>query len=396
MTDYLYEHFYDHTSKSLNGEKLWNAIQPHVERGDVSIHHGEGDREGLVLATYTRDYQYMHHSIDWEPLVKNCRGIIFDTTNNYTIVALPFPKFFNYGEGGIHLPPEGASIEAVYEKVDGSLGICFFWHDKWHITTRGSLNSDIGAEAQILLNEMLVHPPSEGDKQYTYMFEIILPDNRICVDYGSERKLVYLGARKISNAKCLYGNEWMLISTCLFDVIRQCKDAAKWYDIEYTVKGIGEFINRFKGNEFEGVVAIIGGIPYKFKGEDYKRLHWLMSTLTFNQVLAHYQKGELAEFRRSFDEELLPIFDKFVKLIDDRVDELVDRLVTFFSKSMPSGMSRKELALWLAAYHKGDARTKYIFKYLDYNFDAQQMRPHFLKDLSASDFDAEDKMKCID
>ena len=56
--------------------------------------------------------------------------------------------------------------------VHNSLGICFHWKGKWHITTRGSLNSDIGEIAQKMLDEFGGIP--EGVcKDDTILFEII-------------------------------------------------------------------------------------------------------------------------------------------------------------------------------------------------------------------------------
>jgi len=173
--EYLREHFWDANAKCLDGMALWKALQPYIVRGELVVNHGKGAREGLLLVTYSKTYQYEHNSVAWDPLVRHCRGIIFDAYDHdypHRIVALPFSKFFNYGEGGIHYPSEGARLESVYEKVDGSLGICFYWKGKWHVTTRGSLNSDIGAVAQEMFDEICDNlPVLETDK--TYLFEII-------------------------------------------------------------------------------------------------------------------------------------------------------------------------------------------------------------------------------
>lgn len=117
--EYLKEHFWNEETKCIDGSALWTALQPYITKGELVVNVGKEDRTGLVLVTYSKTYQYEHNKVDWDPLVKQCRGIIFDTTDNYKIVALPFPKFFNYGEGGIHYPSQGAKLEGVYEKVDG-------------------------------------------------------------------------------------------------------------------------------------------------------------------------------------------------------------------------------------------------------------------------------------
>jgi RNA ligase len=171
--NYLAQHFWNYETNSIDGLALWNALQPHIKKGELIVNVGQGERQGLVLVTYSKTYQYEHNAVHWDPLVQHCRGIIFDATDGYKIIALPFSKFFNYGEGNIHYPSAGATIDEVFEKADGSLGICFFWHNKWHVTTRGSLNSDIGIVGQKIFDELVVSEKAVLLPKNTYLFEII-------------------------------------------------------------------------------------------------------------------------------------------------------------------------------------------------------------------------------
>jgi len=168
----LGQQFWNHETNSTDGWKLWNALRPDIDKGELVVNIGQGKREGLKLVTYSKTYQYEHNSVPWDPLVQHCRGIIFDATDDYKIVALPFSKFFNYGEGGIHYPSQGAEIEQVWTKYDGSLFIIFHWKDKWHGTTRGSLNSDIGTVGQQILDEYITNG-TKLDTSKTYLAELI-------------------------------------------------------------------------------------------------------------------------------------------------------------------------------------------------------------------------------
>lgn len=170
--NYLMQHFWNDDDNRIDGKKLWDAVQPHIANGDLIVNFGQGEREGLVLITYSKLYPYSRYGIMWEPLMEQCRGIIFDAYDNYKIIALPFKKFFNYGEGDVHYPSDGARITGIFTKEDGSLGVAFYWHDKWHITTRGSLNSDIGMIAQNMLEEF-GGIPETASKNQTIMFEIV-------------------------------------------------------------------------------------------------------------------------------------------------------------------------------------------------------------------------------
>lgn len=120
--NYLAQHFWNLETNCIDGLKLWNALQPHIAKGELIVNEGKGERQGLKLVTYSKTYQYEHNAVAWDPLVQHCRGIIFDasdTLSPYRIVALPFSKFFNYGEGGIHYPAAGAEIEQIWTKYDG-------------------------------------------------------------------------------------------------------------------------------------------------------------------------------------------------------------------------------------------------------------------------------------
>ena len=386
--EYLKEHFWNEETKCIDGIMLWDALKPYITRGELVVNLGKEDREGLALVTYSKTYQYEHNKVDWDPLVKQCRGIIFDTNDNYKIVALPFPKFFNYGEGGIHLPSAGAHLEGVYEKVDGSLGICFYWHGKWHVTTRGSLNSDIGAVAQKMFDEKLNVVPRLEDRKYTYLFEIIYPENRICVDYGDIRKLIYLGCRKNTNAQIMYGNFWMLCSTCMFDIPRTF-ESATFYDI-CDLDNLKAFINSRKGDRFEGTVGHWSdGTVSKFKSDDYMRLHRIISSFTFKRVLESMQEGTSQNVRMALPEELLEEFDKYFSMITARVDKIAEQVQRVVHNAPKD--SRKEFALYLQSYYKGTEVIRFAFRFLDLNCDLEALSDIILKSLEHTDFVVEEE-----
>lgn len=82
----------------------------------------------LRIYNDTAKAQYDHV---WNPATLTCRGVI--TNENGTIVARPFPKFFNL-EQVETLPNEPFE---VHEKLDGSLGILYWVGNEPSIATRG-------------------------------------------------------------------------------------------------------------------------------------------------------------------------------------------------------------------------------------------------------------------
>lgn len=134
----------------------------------------------------------------WNEVTTNCRGLIYDTST-LQIVARPFPKFFNYEE----LPPNFIDLDAsveVTDKMDGSLGILYYdERGVPAIATRGSFTSDQAIHATGVLRKK--YKNFKPLKDFTYLFEIVYPGNRIVLNYGEVDDLVLLGAVNIRTGK---------------------------------------------------------------------------------------------------------------------------------------------------------------------------------------------------
>lgn len=169
--------------------------------------------EPLAILNYTQRTQFDRV---WNPVTRQCRGLIYNFETG-TVVARPWPKFFNYGEheesvkydlathrkvypesDGHHLLDPNAGV-IVTDKLDGSLGILYPTSDGHAIATRGSFTSDQALHATEVWRErysksIAVHLAAPGPAWgFTYLFEIIFPQNRIVVDYGGLDDLVLLG-----------------------------------------------------------------------------------------------------------------------------------------------------------------------------------------------------------
>ena len=81
----------------------------------------------------------------------------------------------------------------IYEKLDGSLIILFHYQGEWEVASRGNFASEKAQMARVLLANYHTDLGTL-DREYTYLFEIIYPSNRIVVDYGSAQRLVLLAA----------------------------------------------------------------------------------------------------------------------------------------------------------------------------------------------------------
>lgn len=156
----------------------------------------------LALFNYTESCAYEGV---WNPTTRACRGLILDLDCN--VVALPFPKFFNYGEP--NAPDLDLDAEVVVtDKQDGSLGILYPGsRGDWAVATRGSFTSEQALHATAVWRDRYetVWEPPAG---VTCLFEIIYPSNRIVVDYGDLDDLVLLGARDIGTGACVEVTDW--------------------------------------------------------------------------------------------------------------------------------------------------------------------------------------------
>lgn len=142
----------------------------------------------LIIWNYANLCQY--DGGHWDDITLSCRGLVTDTEGN--IVSKGFSKFFNYSEGKTNIPEKIDYIE-VWEKMDGSYIGLFYYGDDWILNSKGSFTSEQVEWAKEILLE------GEFDlttlnRNYTYCFELIYPENRIVCDYGDEKALYFLSA----------------------------------------------------------------------------------------------------------------------------------------------------------------------------------------------------------
>lgn len=135
------------------------------------------------------------------PIVKECRGLII-RESDYHPVCIPFYKFGNYGEG--YVDKIDWNTARVQEKVDGSL-IKVWYDNEWHVSTNGTIDASkaplqsdmVYKNYYELFQEAAKNSNLDMDKlnkDYTYMFELTSPYNRIVVPY-SKTELYHIGTR---------------------------------------------------------------------------------------------------------------------------------------------------------------------------------------------------------
>jgi RNA ligase len=306
------------------------------------------DFDGLLVFNYNQMAQYAE---EWNAFEIMSRGLIIDSKTG-EIVARSFDKFFNWGERGIFTT---VPIVSITEKMDGSLGILYRRDWKHRIATRGSLESEQAIWATEYLNQnyKLDNLPIE----YTLLFEIIYPANRVVVNYGERQDLVLLAARnRFMGHHLEYARVRALAHRYGFSLP---------YDGVYSHgSSVDELLANVEllGENEEGYVAeFADGQRFKFKGQQYLRLHKLLTRLSFKNVLKAIEGGELIQFLEGIPDEFLAQTKDWIAEITHTVALEIRRLNEIFEQAPKE--TRKDFALWVMANHKADSR--YLFVLMD-------------------------------
>jgi len=258
------------------------------------------------IYNYTAKTQYEGF---WNEWTMQCRGLILDDRGN--IIAKPFPKFFNIQEYCDSSPLGTLPIKSdekfeLFEKIDGSLGIQYQMPDgEWRIATRGSFESEQAKVATEILHRRYVPGGFfEFRNGYTYLWEIIYPENRIVIDYGSIIDIVLLGV--VNN---LTGKEWDYDFTlCNF-----CGGTTR-IDAIPLVRKYGEFtlneIPKIDEHNKEGfVLKTKNDFRVKLKFDEYRRLHKLITGVSTKTI------WELLKDEKPIGDLLDRVPDEFYKWV---------------------------------------------------------------------------------
>jgi RNA ligase len=272
-----------------------NILNDYLEKGLVV----KNDHPTLPLSiwNYSRTCQYEGN---WDNITKMCRGLILDKEGN--VVAKAFDKFFNYEELTLNDIPE-ESFE-VFEKLDGSLGILFWYQGKWILASRGSFVSDQSVKAmEILKSKYNVESIPKG---YTTLVEIIYPENRIVCSYDDEQLVVLSMFSTISGKEMGYDTLLSISEESKMPVVKKY-DGITDYD---TLK------SQINGNREGYVIRFKNGFRMKIKGEEYVRLHRILTGFSNVDIWEYLKDG------KDLDELLDRVPDEFDLWVKNTVKDL--------------------------------------------------------------------------
>lgn len=293
--------------------------------GDLELKHAvKARRHGRYPELVLLKYDQIESDFS-QQLVRECRGLILNSSRDWDIIAYPYDKFFN------HLEPLAAKLDwstaKVWEKADGSLLTLFHYQADWHVATSGTPDAetpinDFGVTFKDLFWETWAEVAFPLYPDYCYMLELCGPLNRVVVPH-QETSLYLHGVRDMTTLEELDVARWETVASLprRFDLssAEACRAAA-------------EALDPLKQ---EGFVCCDAGFNrVKVKSPRYVELHHAKDGASVRALAEIVRRGETAEVAAHFP-ELRQRFDDLRQAYDglcirileawDRVKGIADR-----------------------------------------------------------------------
>ena len=265
-----------------------------------------------------------------EPMVKEARGIIFFRPT-WDVVCFPFTKFFNESEE--HAAKLDESELHIYQKVDGSLAKVWYFEGSWHLSSNSiidasEVNLSSGVNFQTLFMRCLAHYgldwesfTSDLNPDYTYMYEIASPDNRVVIEY-KDYYLFYLGQRNIHT----YVEEYVPDSR--IDNVK----VYKFNSIEEIIAAAKELPDSEEGY----VVRDKNWNRVKIKNPTYFMLHKIANNgkPDFLQYVLEHNEDELLAYFPNYKTDIEKV-KEYLRLLERRAYMHIERLSVYYSLTRP-------------------------------------------------------------
>lgn len=303
-----------------------------------------------------------------EQIVQECRGLILNSLDSWEIVAWPYQKFFNYGEG--HAPEIDWDSMKVYEKLDGSLMTLYWYGGKWKVASSG--NPDAGGQVfstgsnpttfkylfWLVWKELKYDMPYSCARNCTFMFELMTPINKVVVHHN-KRRLVLHGIRNN-----LSGQEF------------EPEGAATWYNWEicktYMMNSIEQVVHnsgQLNPIHQEGYIVVDKHFNrVKIKSPQYVALHHMKSSMSPRGLLQIVRCNEMDEFLVHFPEYEKPYnvikaeFDRVVTELEDTIATTKANYAPDDFKGMALSMKGKYYTAFVMGCIRWDNTVRQSFK----------------------------------
>lgn len=291
-----------HPARTIDFDVLYAGLEDARTSGLVV--RKDCDETGRALYVYSQSCVY---GDGWSDTTLLARGLILHPPSK-SIVATPFPKFFNAGERLGSIPDMPFE---VFEKVDGSLAIIHHFGGRWRVATKGAFQSEQARWAEGQLHPGVVE---HLDPTATYLAEAVYPENRIVVHYATA-EMVLLAAYH-GDGKEMSFNDLLEVGHKTGWRVAQRHSFSSMSDLIAHARSLPATAEGF-------VIRFADGHRLKVKGDEYKRIHSLISRCTPLAMWEAMLAGDDMEaIRRDLPEEFWGDFDAIVSAINSRIHEI--------------------------------------------------------------------------
>lgn len=306
----------------------------------------DSDNDGLYLFKYNQIESDFN-----EPIVREARGLILDSKDNWKVVRYAFSKFFNYGESF------AAQIDwktaRVQEKLDGSLISLWYWHrkNKWMVSTSGTIDAFKAevydrAQSPIALDKTTFGDMFKGafrigtenlNKDYTYTFELVDPYNHV-IKYDKV-DIWHIGTRDNVSLKELN-----------VDIGVQKPKEYPLHNLDAVLKAVAE-LNSNDKIEHEGFVVVDANWErVKIKNALYITGHYLMgNTISFKKCVDIIGLNEKSEFLSYFPQHV-DFFNKVESLLQKVEADMEESYDITYSDIISKGMPKRDVAMFIEKF----------------------------------------------
>lgn len=254
-------------------------------------------------------------------IVRECRGLVLDESDDWKIISRGFDKFFNHGEG--HAAEIDWKTARVQEKLDGSLCVVYFYRGLWNVATTGTPDGsgNVGLSIPKITFAQLFHKVYEsvtgekfdGNRDVAYAFELCTSSNKIVIRHEVER-VVLLSARSMITQEEIHPSIAVLGLHKGIEFVRE-------FDMS-SVKSIIDSFDQISPMSQEGYVVVDAlRNRIKIKHPGYIALHHMQGGLnSVKSMVEIVRSGEIDEVLVAFPEhrERLEIVSAdYSKLVGD-------------------------------------------------------------------------------
>lgn len=305
-----------------------------------------------------------YDQIDAKPgcaVASQCRGLILrpvvrvasdsEIVGPTTIVARPMDRFYNAGD--FHAAEIDWSTARIQEKLDGTMCILYFddVKNEWCVATRSVPEADVsfGDPPGSPLNENTfaelfkyavncTHPWTDFirglDTNYTYVFELTSPLNRVVVKYD-DYEITLLSIRNTSSGEDV-----------LPDVLEEYLQVVTEWPLT-TLPELTEFVNQMDPAKCEGAIVVDGN----FNRVKVKSKAWVLASRAKDAVL--HKRGALECIINGSAKDVMPFLDvhvtEYLKGMNDSFDRYMYGVDVAFKRFNGTCLDRKDFALAVQA-----------------------------------------------